>query len=185
MTLFDIIWNCLSTVYVSRPKHQDYVEISKDFAKMWDIANCVGAFDGKHISIRNPPHSGSLYYNYKSFYSIVLLASFDAQYCFTNVDIGAYGSQSDGRVLINSKFGKQLLCGNLSLPEPTKLPNSDKVFPYFYVGDPAFPLKRNLMRPYPGKLLPRERRVFNYRISRARVVIERLPLGFWWLDGEF
>lgn len=73
---------------------------------------------------------------------------------------------------MNSRFGKELLCQKLPLPEPAKLPNSEKIFPYFYVGDPAFPLKENLMRPFPGKLLSREKRVFNYRISRARVVIE-------------
>lgn len=73
---------------------------------------------------------------------------------------------------MNSKFGKELLSEKLPLPERTKLPKSEKSFPYFYVADPAFPLKNNLMRPYPGKLLSREKRIFNYRTSRARVVIE-------------
>ncbi|XP_037515884.1 uncharacterized protein LOC119393136 [Rhipicephalus sanguineus] len=50
--------------------------------------------------------------------------------------------------------------------------------PYFFVGDEAFPLKEYMMRPYPRRTLhdddskAHERRVFNYRMTRARRVIE-------------
>lgn len=75
-------------------------------------------------------------------------------------------------VLAQSKFGKKLFCDELDLPPHSILPNSTETFPHFFIGDSAFPLKKNLMRPYPGKCLPIERKIFNYRISRARVVIE-------------
>ena len=48
-------------------------------------------------------------------------------------------------------------------------------FPYYMVGDEIFQLKDYLMRPYPGGRrgkLPIDKAVFNYRLSRARRVIE-------------
>ena len=67
------------------------------------------------------------------------------------VDIGAYGRRSDAGILCDSTFGKKLASGSLDIPEPKKLPGSQKKTPYVFVGDEAFPLKENMMRPYPGK----------------------------------
>ncbi|KAL2092925.1 hypothetical protein ACEWY4_010237 [Coilia grayii] len=44
--------------------------------------------------------------------------------------------------------------------------------PFVFVGDEAFPLRRDLMRPYPGPHGPGEKRAFNYLLSRARLVVE-------------
>lgn len=40
--------------------------------------------------------------------------------------------------------------------------------PHVIVGDEAFPLRENLMKPYPAKSLDNPPRVFNYRLSRSR-----------------
>ena len=40
--------------------------------------------------------------------------------------------------------------GHLNIPEPMVLPNTAVVVPHIFVGDEGFPLKPNLMRPYPG-----------------------------------
>lgn len=146
----DVLWDTLGSIYLSIPHSNEWSRIAHDFNSMWNFPNCVGAIDGKHINITCPANSGSQFYNYKGNYSIVLLAACDANYTFTCIDIGAYGSQSDGGVLWNSDFGQRLFNGQLGLPEDGALPDSNVKFPYFLVGDAAFPLKTYLMRPYPG-----------------------------------
>ncbi|KAG5875768.1 hypothetical protein JTB14_022477 [Gonioctena quinquepunctata] len=46
--------------------------------------------------------------------------------------------------------------------------------PYVFVGDEAFPLSENMMRPYPKRSVTDnyENKVFNYRLSRARQTVE-------------
>ncbi|XP_036346244.1 protein ALP1-like [Rhagoletis pomonella] len=168
----EVLWDELGGIYLSIPNRHEWKRIANDFNSIWNFPNCVGAIDGKHIILKCPPSSGSLFYNYKGTYSIVLLACCDANYTFTCIDIGAYGSQSDGGVLCNSSFGRRLFNNQLDLPEDDILLHSTLRFPHFFVGDAAFPLKSYIMRPYPGIRLSPDRELFNKRLSRARRVIE-------------
>ncbi|XP_069963627.1 putative nuclease HARBI1 [Bactrocera oleae] len=136
------------------------------------MPHCLGAIDGKHINIVCPRRSGSLFYNYKKTFSIVLMAACDSDYTFTFVDVGAVGSQSDGGIFAKSAFGKMILRRNIVLPPLDHLPGTNKDFQYFFVGDNAFPLKENLMRPYPGRNLSPLKQHYNKKLSSARVYIE-------------
>ncbi|KAH8025587.1 hypothetical protein HPB51_010045 [Rhipicephalus microplus] len=154
------------------PTKADWAKIAGDFTRRWQFPNCLGAVDGKNVAITCPPKSGSAFFNYKGTFSIVLMAVVDSSSKFVLVDIGAEGRQSDGGVFNNTKFGKALTEGQLDIPSLGQLPGTTKVAPYAFVGDEAFQLRRDFMRPFPARLLEDERRVFNYRLSRARKCAE-------------
>jgi hypothetical protein len=46
--------------------------------------------------------------------------------------------------------------------------------PYVFVGDEEFSLRRDFLKPYNVKQMTRERMIFNYRLSRARRIIENV-----------
>ena len=119
-----------------------------------------------------PARSGSMYFNYKKSFSIVLKAICNAKYQFTLVDIGDIGRQSDGSVYSSSHLGFAIENDQLNIPSQAKLPNSEKVLPYMFVADDAFGLKRHLMKPFPSQNLSLDKRIFSYRLSSARRIIE-------------
>lgn len=77
-----------------------------------------------------------------------------------------------GGILRRSEFGQALLHNELDFPVEDNLPESQIKFPYFLVGDEAFPLKVNIMRPYGGTRLSPATENFNTRLSSARRYIE-------------
>lgn len=85
------LWFALSPIVLKPMNRLNWERISEEFMTKWQFPNCVGALDGRHMRIKAPPNSGSLFYNYKQFFSIVLLATCDANYKFTWIDIGQYG----------------------------------------------------------------------------------------------
>ena len=97
-----VIWEELMTMYL-RPSENEWLAISEKFEESWNVLHAIGAIDGKHIAIQCPSKSGSLYFNYKSYFSLVLLAICDARYCFSFVDIGSYGSNNDSGIFKNGK----------------------------------------------------------------------------------
>ena len=71
------------------------------------------------------------------------------------MDLGQVGRFSDGGVLNNSTFGEMLMKGSMPFPAPKPLPGTSSLdLPYVIVGDEAFPLRENILRPYPGRNLP-------------------------------
>ena len=133
----EVIWSAMQPIYLTEPTKEDWLGIAEGFERRWDFPNCIGALDGKHVVIQAPPRSGSLYFNYKGTFSMILMALVDHRYCFTVVDVGSYAYI---------------------------LPNAPQMGPmtHVIVGDEAFHLKTYLIRPYPGKNLPDEQSIFQY-----------------------
>lgn len=164
----------LVPIFLPDPKNIDFKQKSAEFSYKWNFPNCILAIDGKHVRIRSPSNSGTLFYNHKDFYSIVLLAMVDVNYKFIVVDIGFFGKEGDSGIFLKSDMGQKILNGTFGFPEQCKLPGSDKVAPHVIVGDEAFRLHTHILKPYTRKSArenPSEA-VFNYRLSRARRVTE-------------
>lgn len=87
------------------------------------------------------------------------MAIVDHDYCFRYVDIGANGRVSDGGVFQD--------CSIFTPLENNILPDGGVI-----VGDDAFPLKTYLMKPYSRTTLTINEKIFNYRLSRARRIVE-------------
>jgi len=123
-----------------------------------------------------PPNTGSDYFNFKKYFSIVLMAVADANYYFTARDVGSYGHKGDSDVFKNSNFRKRFTAGQLDLPCDKPLPSNDSregtPVPHVLLGDKAFGLSKNLLRPYPSKNLSHDKRIYNYRHATARRVLE-------------
>ena len=167
------LWTVLQPLEMPKPSEEDWKQKAKRFGDLWDYPFAVGALDGKHIALVNPANSGSMFYNYKGFPSIVLMALSDADSCFTLVDCGQYGRVCDAGVFQNSKIYHLLEGNQLNIPNGFfKINTSDEQIPFMIVGDEAFPLKSYLMRPFAARTLNDARRIYNYRHSRARRSVE-------------
>jgi len=122
-----------------------------------------------------PDKSGSLFFNHKHYFSIVLLAIVDANYQFLFVDIGSYGKEGDAGIFKKSQIGKDILENKFKFPAPALLPYSKNIIlPHVILGDEAFQLHTNTMKPYPRRqaLEDHNKAIFNYRLCRARRVTE-------------
>jgi hypothetical protein len=73
-----VMWNVLRDEYIPKPTNPMWCEIAKNYWSKWNFPNCIGSLDGKHIEIECPANSGSQYYSYKQYFSILLQALVDA-----------------------------------------------------------------------------------------------------------
>lgn len=160
-----LIWQVPNT-------EEEWKEIAKDFYDKWQFPNCIGALDGKHVAIRCPSRSGSLNFNYKKTFSVVLMALADANYKLIYIDVGCKGRISDGGVFNNCSLYTAIENRILNIPTASKLPNSNIEAPFVIVADDAFALKTWLMKPFNFRGQDRSEHIYNYRLSRARRMVE-------------
>lgn len=166
------IWQVYVASYLPVPTEEMLSRSASDYWNKWNLPHCVGSIDGKHVRIKCPANSGTMFYNYKQFFSIVLQAVADANYKFLTIEVGAYGKQSDGGIFQSSETYALLKNEKFNLPKTTSLPDSDIQFPFYLIGDEAYPLTHFLIRPFPRRQLTDENENFNRRLCRARRCVE-------------
>jgi hypothetical protein len=85
----------------------------------------------------------------------------DADYCFMYIDVGGNGRASDSAIFRDCTLNISMQNNTLGMPESSVI-----------IGDDAFPLRTNLMKPYSKTGLSNYERTYNYRPSCARRVVE-------------
>jgi DNA segregation ATPase FtsK/SpoIIIE-like protein len=106
-------------------KTEDWIQIANKFYERTNFPNIIGAMDRKHIHIVQPSGTGSTYFNYKKFFSLVLMAWVDSDYSFLFVDIGGYGTSADATIFEYSAMGRRLAANTLCIPHARPLPNDE------------------------------------------------------------
>lgn len=168
----DTISRVLQNFTTSPKTREEWETIEAGFRQQWNFPHVLGAVDGKHISILKPKSSGSQFYNYKGYFSVILLAACDADGRIIAYDVGRPGSQGDAGIYYMSHLSS-LLEEDPNVPPPTSLEGyPEKPIPYFWIGDDAFPLSNTMMKGFPASTEKGDERIFNYRLSRARRTIE-------------
>lgn len=157
---------------------QNWIKVANEFNYKWQLPNCLGAVDGKHrkhIPIIKPPNSGSSYFNFKRYHSIILMGITDANYKFISIDVGGKGSEGDANMFSRIRLGRMIKEDDPQLLLPDDAPVGNIFMPYYFIGDDAFPLLKRLIKPYKPQRRERlgnDEEIYNYRISRARRCVE-------------
>ena len=123
------------------------MQVAEGFGQRWNFHHTCGALVGKHIAIKAPKNFGTMFYNYKGFFSIVLLGLVDSEYKFLWADIGSNGSSSDSVIFNASALKASLETGYIGFPPAEPVPNDDRDMPYLFIGDDAFALRTWMMKP--------------------------------------
>jgi hypothetical protein len=138
---------------------------------MSDVELCW-KYRRKHYLIKCPLKADSQFYNYKSFHSAVLFAVADSDCSFILIDVGGYDRDNDSKMFSEYSTGKALSANKVNIPAQQKIGSTDSDIPFYLVGDEAFPLQQNLMKPFPRRQFYISKRIFNSRLSRARRTVE-------------
>jgi hypothetical protein len=89
------VWVSLQPMFMSPRKKSKWKHIAEKYLDFFELAklhrfnSCIKCF----------PKSGSLYFNYKGYFSVILLSCADTDALFTSVHAGEFDKNSDGSVL--------------------------------------------------------------------------------------
>ncbi|XP_064384383.1 uncharacterized protein LOC135333340 [Halichondria panicea] len=153
------------------PTGHDLRTVVDGFENDFGFPQCAGVVDGTHIPIVSPEYCPADYYNRKGWHSVILQGTVDNAGKFTNIYIGWPGRVHDARVFVNSSLYMKGQGGTL-FPD-WKQTICGQAVPLLVLGDPAYPLLPWLLKAFIDHgSLTAEQKLFNYRLSKARVIVE-------------
>ncbi|XP_066596942.1 putative nuclease HARBI1 [Prorops nasuta] len=133
----------------------------------------IGAIDGCHIPIKQPPNNANDYYNRKDFHSIILQGTCDYNGKFIHCLIGRPGRAHDAAVFKSSQIYYKLINAENPLLPPMQ----------HILGDSAYPLLLNVMTPFKDNgTLTAQQINYNTKHASLRSIIER---AFCLLKGKW
>ncbi|CAN7991991.1 unnamed protein product [Ixodes hexagonus] len=156
--------------FVGFPRAHELADHLREFEAVAGFPRGMGALDGCHLEVCPPKDGAADYYNYKGWYSTILLAVVDHTYKFLYTNVGSPGRNHDAAVFRRSRL-PAVLASDVFKAE-TKIFGGVSVGPVL-LADQAFPLQCNLMKPFPHPgPAASPSQAFNYRLSSARRVVE-------------
>ena len=162
------IVECLLPKYIKTPTGAALRENVETFKMELGFPQYVGTVDGTHISPQECPAD---YYNRKGWHSIILQGTVDHAGRFIDIYVGWPGQVHDTCMFSNSSLYHRRQSNTL-FPD-VKESISGKDISLVLLGDPAYPLLQWLMKAFPDNgRLSCEQKLFNYRLSKAHVVVE-------------
>lgn len=138
---------------------EEFEEKSRNFFLKSQFPLTIGALDDTHIPIRKPDYDPASYRNYKGFESIHVQCVCDHKTKILFHHTGMPGKNHDSFVFRRGGLSDML----------KQVPRK-----YHVIADPAYPLSMQLMKRYAGDCLPVNEEHYNYRQSRARMLVESL-----------
>ena len=170
--IVDSLWS--ESVTKNFPKNDvEFKHMMNVMNAEWQFKFAFAACDGSHLRIKCPgggAESRKSYFNFKGFYSIVLMALVDAKYRFMWASVGMPGNTHDSTNFQSTRLWHDVINGDI-LPHKAQISSGLEV-PPLILTDGAFPFRTWFMKPYGNAVLTADQRYFNYRLSRARMVVE-------------
>ena len=118
------IWQEYFEECLKFPDKQRLQQIIDGFKRWWNMTNCIGALDGKHIRIIKLHKGASLYWNYKKYHFVILMALVHYKYKFIWVDVGYNGGCSDSQIWNQCVLHSKVDRGDMDLPDEVPLPEN-------------------------------------------------------------
>lgn len=158
-------------------EHHFTALLPRNAAELQNLQNLIdfpfafGAIDGCHLRIQCPIGETARkdYYNYKNFYSIVLMAIVDGSGRFLWACVGMPGNCHDSTLLQSTALWPRLR----TLCEISTQQIGELTVPSMILGDNAFPFRPYLMKRFSQARRTPEQRRFNNKHAQGRVVVEQ------------